>query len=253
MPIAAQLQPSPRGNNEFISLFMTLSNRIAELGRERGIRIVPFRDPALPFFSQKRLEDQRKILGDLSNYLGICEAAVQEGGQLHDPVAISWAAIKELGFRPPSDLFTYVRKDSVIEIHDPVGIQIFRNFRFYSYCSYSLEELHCFPWNHLYSRNDKVLHDLLGWVGKVYSGEIRGTTKTDLPPHVIEENYSPFNYKIQAEVAYIAPLYDETRRPVATVVIEKGSLVGKPLSPDEEEELLKKFFNSPALNPYDMY
>ncbi len=230
--------------------FRVMASTIANLARAHGIPVVPYRDARLPHFTQKNQQEKLTILDDLKKYLQICQLTLSEGGKLNDPITISWAAIRQLGLRPTSDLFAHITQDDVIEIHDSIGIQIFRNFNFYSYCNYGLEELHCYPWNHLYSRNDEVLHGILNLAVQTYGGEITKTTPTGLPKHVIEELYSPFRYKIEAEITHISPLYDVTNRVVATIVIEKGRLLGAPLTAEEEEGLLNSYLEK--CSPLDL-
>lgn len=229
---------------DFNSIFRLYSSRVAELGAKLGVKIIPYRNPVLPAFSMQSLEAKQRIIDNLSIYLKICEQTLSMGQDLSDPVTLTWNAIKQFGFRPTSDLFSHITKDNVVEIHDPKGIQIFRNFTFYHYCSYSLEELYCYPWEKLYHRDETVVHGLLKLLGDIYSGKIKTTVATDLPSHIIHEIYSPFKFNINAEVNYISPLFDEYSRPVASIVIEKGALASKLLSPIEEQQLLDTYYGS---------
>ncbi len=234
------------------SRFKWLSERISALGEKEGFKIIPYRDPSLPIFSKKTEPEQCEIVRQLETYLQICQLTLSNGGNVCDPTAISWAAIKHMGFRPCSDLFSYIRQDDVIEIHDPVGIQIFRNFNFYHYCSYSLEELYSSPWSQLYTRNEEVFRGLMMIATRVYNGEIKSTIATGLPKHIIEELYSPFKYKISAEVKYVSPLFDHHSRPVSTVAIEKGELAGGELSSGEEESRFKKYLEDLNISGLDL-
>ncbi|MGE4130049.1 MAG: hypothetical protein AB7F86_00340 [Bdellovibrionales bacterium] len=222
----------------FLDEFVHLSSRVSELANEVGIQITPFRNSNLPHFSRKSEEEKSRVIWDLRNYVTVCEKVQDDGGDLKDPVTVTWMAIKEMGMRPPSDLFSHITADNVIEFHNQDGIQIFRNFHFYQYCSYSLEELYCFPWSTLYSRNEEALNSLLRIFGSFYCGEMKTGVRTGIAPHIIEEIYSPFKYKIYASQDYAAPLFDLTGRPIASIIVETGRLVNAPLSPEEEERIL---------------
>lgn len=250
MASAARISPSDA--IEFNSIFRLYSSRVAELGAKLGVKITPYRNPELPAFSMQSLDAKQRIIDDLSIYLKICEQTLSMGQDLSDPVTLTWNAIKQFGFRPTSDLFSYVTKDSVVEIHDPMGIQIFRNFEFYHYCSYSLEELYCYPWEKLYKRDEKIVSEILKIAASIYSGAIKSTVATNLPAHIIQEVYSPLKYQISAEVNFISPLFDEISRPTATVAIESGKLASKLLSPVEEQQMLDQYYMSQDANLLDL-
>lgn len=221
--------------------FRILSERVSELGQSIGIKVVPYRDPRLPLFSELSLDQRRYAVDNLRVYLEICQATQDAGDSLEDSISITWSAIKYFGLRPSSDLFSYISKDNVIEFHDRNHLQIFRNFNFYHCCSYSLEELYAVPFTTLYARDTSVSLQLLDVIEKIFNGEILQTVATGLPPHIISEVHSPFKYEIQAEVPYLSPLFDDTKRAVAHVAIERGQVMGIPLSSNDEERLLEAY------------
>ena len=222
--------------------FREFADEISALGAKAGVRITPYREESVPHFARQSEDKQLNIVNELATYVRICHATLSAGGKLDDSTVFTWNALKEFKLRPPSDLFNYIAEDNVIEIHTKEGIQIFRNFRFYECCSYSLEELACFPWNVLYRRNESAFMALMGAVQRMMSGAVRETIPLEgLGRHLIEEAHSPYKYKIDAEMNYGAPLFDEDNVPVATIVIERGKVMGGPLTTAEETELLKRY------------
>lgn len=231
-------------------LFRLLSSEVSEIGRQVGVRIVPFRDPSLPFFSRMGEAHQTAALADLRSYLKVCRTVIASDGDLKDPITLTWNGIKEMNLRPSSDLFNHITDGDIVEIHNPEGIQIFRNFDFYACCSYSLEELYSFSWNYLYTRDPRIIATIVKIATAIYNGSIRNTVVTNLPVHTIEELYSPFKYKILAEVPFISPLFDkQTGKVAATVAIERGGLQGKLLTPSEEEILLNQYYQNHDQGP----
>lgn len=222
------------------SAFIRLSEKTREYCASVGVNVVPFKNLQLPFFSTLSRERQLQVLANLESNIRVCEITLSNGEKLTDSAAMTWSAIKELKLRPTSDLFSFITNDAVIEIHDAQGCQLYRNFQFYSFCSYTLEELYCLPWNELYTRDESVLNGLFALASKIYAGQVKETISTGLPTHVIKELNSPFKYEINADVDYLSPLYDLNNRPVATVAIERGQLTGRSLTGAEEEYLLSE-------------
>jgi hypothetical protein len=208
--------------------FRELATEVARQGEIIGVEIVPYRDANLPFFSELASEKRKSILEDLADYVAICQATKAQGYDLNDGPRLLWNALLKFGLRPTSDLFQFAHDGNVIEIHNQNFVQIFRNFRFYECCSYTLEELHCFPWTTLYRRVQAVEGQLIEAVTDIFAGKVTRTLRLDIAPHVIEETQSPFRFRIQAQVRHISPLYDEnTGKVAATVVIEQGSVLNR--------------------------
>ncbi len=140
----------PKSSN--IELFRILSTEISEIGARQGITITPFHSDDLPSFSKLSDECQSNILNQLSCYIEICKETLSAYGDLNFSVQMVWVALKELQLIPCSDLFTKVTNDDVIEIHDLQNRQIFRNLKYFEFCSYTLEDIHCVPWTNGFGR-----------------------------------------------------------------------------------------------------
>src|SRR5690349_13669207 len=122
--------------DNFDAEFKLLANEISRLGAEIGVRIIPYRDPEIRLFCSQDSLAKKKIISDLSIYLQICQNTVANGHSVADSAMLTWNAIKLFGLSPPSDLFTHITSENVVEVHNREGIQIFRNFMFYTCCSY---------------------------------------------------------------------------------------------------------------------
>ena len=241
---ASRLFSSENGMNE-ASLFRQLSTEIATMAKDIGVTIVPFRDESLPHFSKLSALQRQRILNDLGTYVRICQSTVAQGYRLDDSARFLWAAIKEFNFRPTSDLFQYVPEGRVIEIHNTEFVQIFRNFEFYTCCSYSLEEIYGFPWTYLYTRNAAVEQAMIKTINGIFEGKIQTVVPMNLEPHVIKELFSPLKFEVQAQMKYIAPLFeDKTGQVAAHLLIEEGHVLNLPRSAEEQTRLLDEYYKN---------
>jgi hypothetical protein len=203
-------------------LFRRLAQLYAEFGRTVGIEISPFREDCLPLFSKLPPDRQRAINDAIARGLRIFESVTTQGKSLGDSTSLVWAALKELGLRPPSDLFGHITDESIVEVHSPDGAQLFRSFTFYRYCSYSLEDLYCASWFELYERDDRVMGVLMDFGKKIFvDRSIKSTVALDVPNHIVRELHSPRRYNIEIAMNWVAPLFGEgTSVPAASVVVE---------------------------------
>lgn len=206
--------------------FRELSRAYASFAARAGVEVIPFLDSELPLFSALDPYRQAEILNALGVCVKICERAQFEGSRGDQSPSLVWSALKEFKLRPPSDFFGYIQPDSVIEIHSPMGIQLFRNFNFYQYCSYTIEELYSQDWNTLFTRNGEIVVQMLDFVKKIYTGQVTHTVAPGIPAYTAEETTSRKRYQIKVEWVWGAPLFEEgTSVPMATIAIEKAQLL----------------------------
>jgi hypothetical protein len=225
-------------NSEYLDLFRELSLKYQACGAEAGVYLTPFSDASLPLFSKQPILNQKKIIDALKTSVKICLDTKAEIKSLNNPVSLVWQALKELGLRPPADLFSHMTDCTVIEIYSPENVQIFRSFSFFEFCSYSLEELYCCPWLELFPRdNQNIIPMVLEFTSKVFSGEIQKTVSLKhIPVHTVREAFSTRKYVLEVSVNWGAPLFKQgASQPAAAIFLESGRLVGKdtaqPISP----------------------
>ena len=215
-------------STSLVDEFRSLAQSYASFAAEAGVHLSPFHDGSLPLFSKKSSEEQSTIVNALSVCVGICEKTKAYGNQVKDSPSLIWHALKEFGFRPPSDFFGHLTESSIVEIHSPEGLQLFRSFSFYRYCSYTIEDLYCGSWSTLYERDEEIVPLIFNLAGGVFSGQIQSTVRADVPRHVVRETNSRYRYEVELEFQWLAPLFAEgTRQAVATIVIESATLLGQ--------------------------
>ncbi len=218
-PRESRQKPLPR-------MFRELALEYQDFARQAGVEMLPFRKPSLPLFTTQDENQQLRIVKALEISVQICRNTRAQGQDMRDTPSLTWQALKELKLRPPSDLFSNIHDTSIIEVHSPDGLQIFRNFNFYRYCSYSLEELYCGSWDLLFERAPGILSIMKATLLKLYTGEIQGTHTLSLPVHAVRELASPLQYEIELEMQRVAALYAEgSEHPAATLVIEAARLI----------------------------
>ena len=221
--------------------FKEIANEIAALAATVNITVIPFRHENLEHFLKLDSQGRTSVLKTIEIYLNVYKAVQAEGSSLLDSVRVIWNALVGLGFRPTSDLFNYIKTGNVIEIHDDQLVQVFRNFAFFNFCSYSLEELYCYRLTDLYSREDSVNQDLIGYLQRLYSGSVKTVLPINLKPHIISELISNSKLKIYDQVHYMAPLFstESGGAPVATITIESANI--------NYEALVSEVQNQPAV------
>lgn len=124
----------------------------------------------------------------------------------------SWNAFKTLKLKPTTDFFSFLTDESVVEIYNAVGIQVFRNCKFFEICSYTLEDLYCRPWFELYERDPQVISAITKQVELALSGKTKTLFFPELGIHGLNEKNSPFKYRLELEIDCIAPIIDEMGR-----------------------------------------
>jgi len=200
--------------------FRELADKYAHFASQAGVELRGYREPSLPHFTSQSEENRAAILSALERCVHICEQTRSEGHSMSDSPALIWVALKEFGFHPPSDLFNHIDRQSVIEVHSNQGIQFFRTFNFYKYCSYSLEELYCMPWFQLFEREEKYINQMIALATKIFTGETRNTVPMNLPVHVVKEKFSVGQHQVKLNMKFIAPAFDVNGAPAATIVVE---------------------------------
>lgn len=198
-------------NQEFMSLTEDLSRWLAV----EGIKCSPYA-PGLPFFSQLPIPKRQEIVRAVRFYHELCQDQFKDGYKITDSLTFTWRALNKLGLVPRSDLFSRVTDEDILEVYSSDGRQLYRNFRFFDFCSYTMEELYSLEWWSLYKRDESITEKLYAIVAKIFTGEIAETVVPDCPSHVVSETSSAGKIHMIYEPRMLSPLYHNH---VATAVI----------------------------------
>jgi len=198
--------------------FKQITEKFAELARRRGFEVVPYNQDGPRHFQRLEPAQQIVILQTFKRYYDFCAQISNWGLAPKEDRQYLWRMIKRLGVRPSSDLFAELEDGDIIEIYDCVGfVQIFRNFRFYTVCSYSLDDVLCRPWFELYERDDAVTEKISATVMDAVASGKSDLIFYDVGEHRMDEIDSDRKYHCIVENRFIAPLLDDHDTVVALV------------------------------------
>ena len=206
--------------------FSELALELSQIGASIEIPIRPFVSRNLPHFAKLSVHDQQVAVSKLAQYVAICKDVMINGGDLRSTRTFVWRAFREFGLTPNASLFDSMTEDHVVEIYDLNNIQIFRNFRFFEFCSYTLEDVYTRPWTELFIRKDEAQSErLLAFAKKLVASNSRDTFFPDAGLQNTHEADSELRYQVDLEVEASALLFNERSEPVALVVCERAQLV----------------------------
>lgn len=221
------------------SLFVNLADTIVELGQSAGVKIFPYRDKRVPWFMAMTSTDRQKVISELQVFVDICQDCLAMGGSLTNSRSLVWCALKRLGLQQGSDLFTFITDEQVIEIYSYEQVQIFRNFNFFKYVSYTLEDIHCRKWYEIFCRPDNSIVDSISAeVAKLV--QHYQVVDIDVPEHEVVEIDSIFNYRMKVKIHHGVNLMGRAGARQAFMVLEHAELTYKPTLAEQESLLLKE-------------
>jgi len=206
-------------NQDFMSLTEDLSRWLAV----EGIRCRPY-TPGLPHFSVLPVAKRQDIVSAVRFYHELCQEQVNEGYKITDSLVFTWRALNKLGLVPRSDLFSKVTDEDILEVYSGDGRQLYRNFRFFDFCSYTMEELYSLEWWSLYKRDEAITEKLYEIVGRIFTGEVEGTVIPDCAPHIVSETSSSEKIHMVYEPRMISPLY-HNRVVSAVIAIVRAQII----------------------------
>lgn len=203
--------------------FRILTEDICAMLATGGLKRRPYK-PGLPYFRKLSPERKDHVFRNLDFYRTLCSEHINEGYKIQDSKSFTWRALNKLNLVPPSDMFDKLLDEDIVEIYSSESIQLFRNFRFFEVCSYSLEELCCIEWWHLFDRDQEEAKNMVAEIGRLLKGEIRGGFAPDVRPHVTSETQSEEKLVMDYEMRWIAPL--TTNKAISGyIVLEKAILL----------------------------
>ncbi|QDK38304.1 hypothetical protein [Bdellovibrio sp. NC01] len=189
-----------------------------------GFRVRPYKD-GLPHFGKLSADKQVEIIRSIKFYIELCQEQLSEGSSLRDNLSFTWKALRKLGLTPKSDLFSLIKDDDIIEIYNGESRQVYRNLRYYDFCSYSIEELYSLEWWNLFSRDDgEITRKLFEESNKLLTGEVEGHIFSETKEHVVTELASAELLSNKYRAKLLSPLTVNKTAQAFMVVIEANPL-----------------------------
>jgi hypothetical protein len=199
-----------------------LFERGAELLNQAGLSVAPYADPSLPNLRSRK--DPSLTLLAFAAYVGAMEDTVRAGKSLRDSKQLIWRFAKRMGYRPEADIFDRFTDDDIVEFYTPDNQQLFRNLRFFDFCSMSLEEIaHC-QWNKVSKRRGAITLQMLGLALKLKVGAIRETLDVQYLGTCRVEELLGEKRAFNLRMKYLSPLW-EGNRVVAVLTVNHSSFL----------------------------
>lgn len=232
-----QAEPKARANS-----FQQLTLRFCELAGKEGIWVRPYRPQGPLYFERLPEPLQHATLDHFARYLAVCEECLEGGAHLADDRSFLWRMFRKLGVHPVSTLLSEIEDNDVIEIYNADFIQVFRNLKFFTLCSYTLDDLLCRPFWELFRREARITEALLAVAQNIYKDNVKGSQHLELGPHVLDEIEGPRKLRSVVENRLVCPLYDHGGSVAALVSVIRPiscqSLLDAPLPSAQERDRL---------------
>lgn len=177
-------------HEDLISRFRASCELLAEYAKTEGIEILPYESAALLKFRSLPLPQAKQICDSLVDYCETMTTIREQGEYLKYNLNAFWLTLRKAGLRSDNELFTLLDAKDVIEIYTTEGLQIFRSFHFFQYCSYDLETLFSTPWYELFHREPEHSQACADLYGRFLKGEVIGTETLTIPAHTVREHGS---------------------------------------------------------------
>ncbi len=174
--------------------------------------------------------EQEACLRNATLYLEICQETLTgpEPAPLTNDNKLIWYALKKLSLVPTGDLFDLLDDSYVVEIYNPQGIQVFRNYRFFEISSYNFAELFIYPWHELYQRDQSIDEQIACYGQKLFSGAYKSTVNVrDIPQHYIDEKFSPEKFSMQMQQKFFAPLKSKLSNDIYAAAVSDVEVLPK--------------------------
>ncbi|MGE5084855.1 MAG: hypothetical protein ACM3MG_01040, partial [Bacillota bacterium] len=117
------------------------------------------------------------------------------------------AALEYYGWTLSSEEFELIPEDSLVEIYNQHHTQVFRSFNFFEHSSYTLEDLYCRKWFHLYERD---LENQTIVIEKVHEFQMQKPPqrmKLDLPEQKIQEKDTLERLACYSTLEWLVPVF----------------------------------------------
>jgi hypothetical protein len=202
--------------------YFTLLARLTKFAQRSGVTLGASR-PGRSYFANLESATQLSIIDNLRTYVDVCEDVIRDGKPLTDDKHFLWRMLLKRRLRPSAGLFELFEDGDIIDVYDMNGfVQIFRNMRFFSVCSYSLDELLCRPWYELYARDERITAGIHATAMTFASRTAQDTKYLDLGEHILEEIDSEAGYRFLVVNRFLSRLTDESGRPTAIVNVARA-------------------------------
>lgn len=202
-----------RGTAQYPDRYRAALHAFCRIARDCGYSIEPFSNGQESRFLSYPAEQQATLVHRLESQLKIYRSCLERGLNLGKGGSkLAWWAIRDLKFRPLSDVFSLITDEDVIEIYDLNHVQVFRSFNFLGAVSYSLDEILTHEWRELYIRDENVTQYMVSTLESVLRSDEPKTVSRLFPRHSLSERFSLRKINAELESKVLSPLFDDYGR-----------------------------------------
>lgn len=186
---------------------------LAQLLREEGLEVNERTSSyALGLFLRTSLGLQRKIIQNISTYVGLLESQKQKGADLRDSRRLTWAFLKEQNLQPCFNTFSKIDAFDTIEIFNREYIQIFRNLRFFETFKCPLFDLLVLDWMTLFKRQPEIEEKVFFQMEDSFKCLPRVTNFENINDHCIRERFAENSKDLTIQLKMRSPLMSRTKK-----------------------------------------
>ncbi|MCC7440932.1 MAG: hypothetical protein IT285_04835 [Bdellovibrionales bacterium] len=180
-----------------------------------------FSDPACPSFAALPAKARETSLLSAECYAQVLAEMADAAEDLRDSPRLLWRMLRKMGYIPRPDLLDKITGEDVVEIYNVHNRQLFRNLKFFEFCSFALGDVLGADWTQVTRRDQKISLDALAMVLRIKTGLLRDTLCVDhIPEHLVHElGGERRSYRIQFR--FVSPLGGRPEAPKAFVIVHR--------------------------------
>jgi hypothetical protein len=192
-------------------MFRKLTEELSSLLEKEGMLVRPYSNPGLQFFQAMPEKQQLETISGLRHYLEASKRVRRAGRSLKDAKFFVDVALEYYGFVPHPDFEKLAfQPDVVIEFYSMAGMQLFRTFNYFEFTSYTLEDIYCRQWMHLYERPDAIVKNMFEDIEQML--KTNDLMKTlSYGAHTIKERVSLERLEVVCEGIHVSALSKENQ------------------------------------------
>lgn len=185
--------------------FRMLSEELSSFIEQEGWSVRPYGIESLPFFQQLVEEEQAATVVRLTQYLEICRKVYSKGRRLKEMPYFVETALDYYGYQISPQAIEQLHEDEsrVVEFYCRSHTQFFRTLNFFEFASYTIEDIYCRQWVHLYQRDVEVSQRVFTKANEVLSGAMKEpviiTEKQEIRERVSLERLQLFMNRLYLE------------------------------------------------------
>lgn len=187
--------------------FKSYAEELCTFIEQEGWAVRPYHHETLPFFLQLNDTEREGTIELLRQYLEICQRVYSRGRRLKDMPFFVETALEYYDYKvfPETMAHLQAAPGKMVEFYSNKHTQFFRSLNFFEFTSYTIEDLYCRQWVHLYDREETMTMRILTEANAVLAGKCQAPIKVP-EVHVIKERLSLERLHVQMQNLELQPL-----------------------------------------------